>query len=501
MKKIFFFALLFLFLSPLFVKSPVYAMKLSVTFNFKNRDTPPIGTLDARLDTKFVLVTIYNPDNDFTDPKGQNPGFGYKLMIKNAESLTCVTAEGGTGGKGITETYVEFISIDQIKASLQIPDWSTSHCGGVGTKKIKFGTRNSNTDYGSFAETYIDETITFKVGQIGGELPKMTPTETLFGGNDKVQGLLSNARVGNSYVFWWEGQTEFVKNSTYTPQGAGSTTDKINQVIDLDRIDKSSAKLCMDIYRAGNIPFPEAKGLTCRDDLSTTFNFTTASPPKKLHCQVLPNPVENDKPISLIITGANPNGAYQSQLQKEGQPNAIETDNKNADGWGTVNLSIAKSSLPVGNYTAIGKYENYGEVCKPRLTFTVVSAAALAPAIPTIIFPSGAPILSPPPPPCITSDNDKKCQAVDTALGKIDTDPAKFIGKLFGILLGLSGGIALILIIYSGYKLMLAQGNPEAIQGARETLTSAIVGLLFIIFSVVILRVIGVDILHIPGFK
>ncbi len=79
------------------------------------------------------------------------------------------------------------------------------------------------------------------------------------------------------------------------------------------------------------------------------------------------------------------------------------------------------------------------------------------------------------------------------------SSPEKFVGTLFGIILGLSGGIALILIIVSGYNLMFSQGNAEKVQGARETLTSAIVGLLFIILSLVILQVIGVDILHIPG--
>lgn len=95
--------------------------------------------------------------------------------------------------------------------------------------------------------------------------------------------------------------------------------------------------------------------------------------------------------------------------------------------------------------------------------------------------------------------NGKLSYVCDTALGEIDTDPALFVKKIFSILLSISGGIALILIIVSGYHFVASQGNPEKIQGARETLTSAIVGLLFIIFSMVILEVIGVDILHIPG--
>jgi uncharacterized membrane protein YqhA len=66
--------------------------------------------------------------------------------------------------------------------------------------------------------------------------------------------------------------------------------------------------------------------------------------------------------------------------------------------------------------------------------------------------------------------------------------------------LGISGGIALILIIISGYKFMVSQGNPEATKAATEQLTSAIIGLLFIIFSFVILQIVGVNILRIPGF-
>lgn len=95
-----------------------------------------------------------------------------------------------------------------------------------------------------------------------------------------------------------------------------------------------------------------------------------------------------------------------------------------------------------------------------------------------------------------------RCGLVDTGLGvKIPTDPVGFIKQLFTILLSLSGGIALILIMVSGYSLMFSQGNSEKLEGAKETLTSAIVGLLFIIFSLVILQVIGVDLLKIPGFE
>ena len=109
--------------------------------------------------------------------------------------------------------------------------------------------------------------------------------------------------------------------------------------------------------------------------------------------------------------------------------------------------------------------------------------------------------LSPNDPRIDKADGIKKCASVDTAIGPINTNPSDFVRKLLAIILSLSGGIALLLIIFSGYKLMTSQGNPEKLQGARETLTSAIVGLLLIIFSLVIIELIGVDILHLPGFS
>jgi len=100
--------------------------------------------------------------------------------------------------------------------------------------------------------------------------------------------------------------------------------------------------------------------------------------------------------------------------------------------------------------------------------------------------------------------NDKgeyECLEIDTAIGSIPTNPIAFIERLFSIVLSLAGVGALGLLIYGGYNYMVSRGDPERIKGARETITSAIVGLLFIIFSLVILQVIAGDILKIPGFN
>lgn len=98
------------------------------------------------------------------------------------------------------------------------------------------------------------------------------------------------------------------------------------------------------------------------------------------------------------------------------------------------------------------------------------------------------------------SSKIKRCLEINTALGPISTEPQGFVRSIFSIVLGLSGGIALVLIIIAGYKFMSSGGNPEATKAATEGLTSAVIGLLFIIFAFVILQIIGVDILRIPGF-
>lgn len=97
--------------------------------------------------------------------------------------------------------------------------------------------------------------------------------------------------------------------------------------------------------------------------------------------------------------------------------------------------------------------------------------------------------------------NPLDCNSIDTAIGPIALNPIGFITRLFSIVLAFAGVGAVFLIIFSGYRLLLSRGNKEIIQGARETLTAAIVGLLFIVFSLVILSVIAGDILKIPGFS
>ncbi|KKP67211.1 MAG: hypothetical protein UR68_C0011G0015 [Candidatus Roizmanbacteria bacterium GW2011_GWA2_35_19] len=88
-----------------------------------------------------------------------------------------------------------------------------------------------------------------------------------------------------------------------------------------------------------------------------------------------------------------------------------------------------------------------------------------------------------------------------SALGCVQGSLDRFIGEtIFGWGIGLAGGLALLCIIYAAFLMQSSQGNPEKLKKAQEMITSCIMGLMLIIFSVFILRLIGVNILSLPGF-
>lgn len=89
-------------------------------------------------------------------------------------------------------------------------------------------------------------------------------------------------------------------------------------------------------------------------------------------------------------------------------------------------------------------------------------------------------------------------KGIDTAIGCIPVENSDaLIGFILRWAIGVGGGIAFLLIVFAGFQIMTSAGNPERLQAGRELLTSAIAGLILLIFSVFILRIIGVNILGI----
>lgn len=86
-----------------------------------------------------------------------------------------------------------------------------------------------------------------------------------------------------------------------------------------------------------------------------------------------------------------------------------------------------------------------------------------------------------------------------TAIGCIPLNLSSFITDyILNIGIGIAGGVALLCIFYSAFRMQTSMGNAEAIKKAQENLTACITGLIIIIFSVLILKIIGVSVLRIP---
>jgi len=88
-------------------------------------------------------------------------------------------------------------------------------------------------------------------------------------------------------------------------------------------------------------------------------------------------------------------------------------------------------------------------------------------------------------------------KGIDTAIGCIPIENTTFINFILRWAIGVGGGIAFLLIVFAGFQIMTSAGNPERLKAGQELLTSAIAGLILLIFSVFILRIIGVNILGI----
>jgi len=88
-----------------------------------------------------------------------------------------------------------------------------------------------------------------------------------------------------------------------------------------------------------------------------------------------------------------------------------------------------------------------------------------------------------------------------TSIGCVPTENVNlFFTWISKLAIGFASVIAILLMIFGGIIMILSAGDPKRLQTGKTIFTSAIIGLLFIIFSVFILRLIGVEILEIPGF-
>jgi hypothetical protein len=96
----------------------------------------------------------------------------------------------------------------------------------------------------------------------------------------------------------------------------------------------------------------------------------------------------------------------------------------------------------------------------------------------------------------------------ETASGCVDigficlhTDPAGLAGDVLDLGIGIGTLLAVLFLVIGGFGVATSAGNPENLEKAKETITAAVSGLLFILLSVLILSIIGKDIIGIDFIK
>ncbi|OIP97298.1 hypothetical protein AUK40_03575 [Candidatus Wirthbacteria bacterium CG2_30_54_11] len=70
---------------------------------------------------------------------------------------------------------------------------------------------------------------------------------------------------------------------------------------------------------------------------------------------------------------------------------------------------------------------------------------------------------------------------------------SSLINQILGILYSISGGCALVMIVFGAYRYMSASGDAKAVQEAKDTITSAFYGLVLILLAYLLAQVIGGD--------
>ena len=81
--------------------------------------------------------------------------------------------------------------------------------------------------------------------------------------------------------------------------------------------------------------------------------------------------------------------------------------------------------------------------------------------------------------------------AVSTEFGEVN-NIAEYVNNILDWLLPIVGGIALLAMIFAGYRYITSQGNPEAVGQAKDIIVSTLVGILLLFLIRIILNQVGV---------
>ena len=87
-----------------------------------------------------------------------------------------------------------------------------------------------------------------------------------------------------------------------------------------------------------------------------------------------------------------------------------------------------------------------------------------------------------------------------TMLGCLSTNPGEFSLQITKFFFSIIGGIAFLSFLYGSVIIATSQANAERLNYGKRVVYASIAGLLFVIFSTFLIRLIAVDIFKIPAF-
>ncbi len=95
------------------------------------------------------------------------------------------------------------------------------------------------------------------------------------------------------------------------------------------------------------------------------------------------------------------------------------------------------------------------------------------------------------------------CQADQTStdLGCVSHNPLQFASDIYGIGLSLIGGVALLSIIYGAFLVLTSSGDPVKLQNGKSYIVYALIGLALAVLGFAFYRIIGANVIKIPGFS
>ncbi len=101
--------------------------------------------------------------------------------------------------------------------------------------------------------------------------------------------------------------------------------------------------------------------------------------------------------------------------------------------------------------------------------------------------------------PCAAGEYNSAFGCISTYIVPDSSGGKSFVTSILQLGVGLGSGFALVLMLYGTFLVSSSEGIPDRIKAGQEIITSAAMGLIFMLVSIFMLNFVGVKILAIPG--